>query len=85
MIEFMHDVWSLLRADTGKGNRLRWPWALLAFVSVSAFYFIIAPLRALVGWLGRQVHFLRWLRQFDGPAKNIFFSNSRASDAKGVS
>jgi len=85
MLEFMQELWSLFRADTGKGYRLRWPWAMLAFLSIAVFYIAVAPLRALVSWLGRQVHFLRWLRQFDGSAKNIFFLNNRTSDAKGVS
>ena len=84
MIAFAKDVWRLFRADTGKGQRLRWPWAICAFVSVVVFYIVVAPLRALVGWLGRQVHFLRWLRRFEGPAMDIFFSKNRASDAGGA-
>ena len=84
MIEFLHEVWNLFRAETGEGRRLRWPWALLAFISVVAFYLVLAPLRALVGWLGRQVKFLRWLQCLEVPAANIFFSSNRASDAEGV-
>jgi len=84
MFEFMKETWGLFRAETGEGRRLRCPWAVLAFVSVVAFYLVLAPLRALVGWLGRQVNFLRWLQRFEGPAVNIFFSSNRASDAEGV-
>jgi len=55
-----------------------------AFLSVVVIYFAVAPLRVLAGWLGRQVHFLRWLRRLEGSATDIFFSKSQVSDPKGA-